>query len=309
MESTATSKAYRYLTAIVVMVVFVGIVILANKGISFLIYQYYPSSASYIQYVSAIEETILGVLGAYIVYRILISIAEMHGRNERNIGNAEVFKLIIRIVFYAVVLSILLLIFGPYVGLSPSQALASGAIGGIIIGLAVQTTVSSILSGLLISSSKTIVSGDQVILHSIYLGDIVCKILSVNILFTEVVNQYGNRIRLPNTILFSSTTFTRLKTGDTYVYPLAVSVDTDVNTNDLVKRVEETIKNEFQKRKLKQPEVYFSAKASGSNTFTVLLNFTALGEITVLTDMVNKAFEDSYWWLKGLPKSKAQRSL
>ncbi len=302
-------RSYRYLIAIVALVAFVGIVILTNTEISFVIRNYYPSFVNYIQYVSDIKNTIFGLLGTYILYRILVSIAEMHGRKERNIGTAELVKLVLRILFYAAVISILLLIFGPYFGLSPSQALAGGAIGGIIIGLAVQTIVSNILSGFLISTSRTIVSGDQMILHSIIWGDIVCKILTVNILFTEVVNQYGHRIRLPNTVMLNSATFTKLKIGDTYTYPLAVTMSSDVSANDLVKKVEETILGEFQKRKQRPPEIYLSAKASGANTFTVLLNFSALGEIIVLTDIVNRAFDDAYWRLKNLPRSSKQHSL
>jgi small-conductance mechanosensitive channel len=66
------------------------------------------------------------------------------------------------VLFYFIVISILLESFG----ISLSTALAGGAVGGIIIGLAVQTIVTSVLSWFLVSSSRTILPGEVLLIQS-----------------------------------------------------------------------------------------------------------------------------------------------
>ena len=76
---------------------------------------------------------------------------------------------------------------------------AGGAIGGVVIGLAAQTIVTSILSGFLLSSSKTILPGYIAILRSSYWGsvDMLVKVIKVNTLYTEARTPNGNKIKVP----------------------------------------------------------------------------------------------------------------
>jgi small-conductance mechanosensitive channel len=241
---------------------------------------------------------ILGIFGAYIIYRILLSLLSLRERKETNISGSELGKVILRILFYIVAVSIVFVAFGPSLGITLSQSLAGGAIGGIIIGLAVQTVVTSILSGFLVSSSRTITPGDVVVLYSSLWGSLICKVVRVNVLFTQVITQTGNRIKLPNTTLFSSTTFTSLRQGDSYFYTIQVSIASDVHVTEFDRRVRIALKENLSKLKKKVPQIYLFSRAAAMNTFNVSINFSDFSEINDIIDITNKTFDDVYWALK-----------
>jgi small-conductance mechanosensitive channel len=291
-------RHHRYLTALVFIILFIFAVIALDKLINFLIIRYFPSYVAYTTYVSDGLNVILGIFGAYIIYRILLSLLSLRERKETNISGSELGKVILRILFYIVAVSIVFVAFGPSLGITLSQSLAGGAIGGIIIGLAVQTVVTSILSGFLVSSSRTITPGDVVVLYSSLWGSLICKVVRVNVLFTQVITQTGNRIKLPNTTLFSSTTFTSLRQGDSYFYTIQVSIASDVHVTEFDRRVRIALKENLSKLKKKVPQIYLFSRAAAMNTFNVSINFSDFSEINDIIDITNKTFDDVYWALK-----------
>lgn len=297
-ESKPVPKNRRHITAMFFIVVFIILVLSLDKGINFLITRYLPNYAGYTTYVSEGANVILAIFGSYLIYRLIISLIEMHIRQERDVATAEIAKLIIRISFYVIAITLVLVAFGPSLGISLSQSLAGGAIGGIVLGLAVQTIASSILSGVLVSSSKTVTPGDVLIMHAAMWGDLICRVINVNILFTEVITQNGNRVKVPNVVLSNSTTFTKLKVGNLYLYPLQVTINADIPLREFDKRARTLLEEEFSHLNQKPPQFYLSSKISGANVFTVLLVFNSFNEVTNLIDIANKTFDDVYWGIK-----------
>ncbi|MGD0728578.1 MAG: mechanosensitive ion channel family protein [Candidatus Micrarchaeaceae archaeon] len=284
----------RYLLALVLIILFTIALFVADTVAYILIKRFAPSYVSYIPYIVEATRILLGILGAYIVYKILLSVVELRGKQKHDFANTEVIKLFLRVLFWFAVIAIVLTGFG----ISLSEALAGGAIGGIIIGLAVQTVFTSIISGFLISSGKTLLPGDIVILHSLSWGDLLCKVVKVNILLTEVITHDNNRVKVPNTLLATSTVFTHLKNSMDYSYPFQVIVNADVSATILEKKANEILKSKFYKLKLKIPRIYLYQKTGTTNVFNAVLSFNSFDDLNGLINLVNTAFDDAYWSIK-----------
>lgn len=302
----ANMRHRRYLVAFAFIVLLIVAAIAADRLINFLIIRYFPLYTAYIAYMSEGLNAILGIFGAYLIYRLLLSVLGLHERKETDQRRSETGKVILRMLFYIVAVSIALTSFGPSLGITLSQSLAGGAIGGIIIGLAVQTVVTSILSGFLISTSKTLIPGDVMVLHSTLWGDMICKVVRVNIIFTEVMTQTGNRVKLPNTTLFSATTFTSLKKGNAYSYTIQVSVAPDVHVTEFDRRVRIALKEKLSKLEKSVPQIYLFSRAFDRNTFNVTISFNDFSEMNEIIDITNKAFDEVYWGLKAPPQQNGR---
>lgn len=289
----------KYITAAAFVIALIILARLTDITITLVVNQDFPAFSSSLIYVYEVSNALIGIIGTYAVYRILLSIVNSYERHRKEVGSSETVKVILRILFYATVIFLLLATFGSTLGISLSQAFTGGAIGGIVLGLAVQTIATSILSGFLLSSSRTISRGDILIIRSSAWGmDILCRVVRVNILFTEVITQDGNQMRMPNSTLFTSTLFTKINTGDSYLYPIRITINSDVDAAKLQKKAESILKDTLNKETNGPARIYLTAKASGSNTFTVMLNFSDFSATDSIIDTVNKAFDAAYWSLK-----------
>ncbi len=286
----------RYMMAIALSLIFIAAVFLVNAAVYFIIINYLPWLYFYIAYATQISGAVVGIVGAYIVYRILASIANLYSKQRGDIGSGEAIKLIFRVLFYFVAILIIL----TALGVSLSGALAGGAIGGIILGLAVQTVATSILSGFLISSSRTIFPGEVIVIQlSAWGSSVLCKVKKVGHIFTEVTTQNGINVKIPNTALMTSSMFLLLKSGPSYTYTMQVAVNADVPMKDFGKRVDAVLAryNSLKREKLRH-EIYLFSKAGGANTYNVVLHFDSFEEVNEIIDAVNNAFDEAYWSLK-----------
>lgn len=295
------TKNSRYLTAVLLIILFVFAALAIDRLTGFLILKYLPSYSGYIVYLSEGINALLGIFGAYLIYRLLVSVLNLYERREADIGGSELGKFILRLLFYIAVVSIVLIFFGPSLGITLAQSLAGGAVGGIVIGLAVQTILTSILSGFLVSSSRTLTPGEILVLHSTLWGDMVCKVLKVNVLFTEVMTQTNNRVKLPNTVLFSSTSFTYLKNDGSYLYTIQVSIAPDVNVTEFHEKVNLALQQSFSKANEEAPQIYLLSRAFDRYTFNATIKFNDFSELNELIDLTNKGFDQVYWELKHPP--------
>jgi small-conductance mechanosensitive channel len=302
-EGLALSQAFRnqlskhrYAAAIFIVIVFSIAVFVVDMAITFLIEVYFPGLASYTLYIHEISHALVGVFGLYILYRLIASIINLQAARQHEEGEAEAKKLILRVLFFFAAIFIALL----SLGISLSGALAGGAIGGVVLGLAAQTVVTGILSGVLVSSSKTLLPGDIVLLKASYWGsvDILIRIVRVNTLYTEAMTQYGNLVRFPNPLVLNYAVITYLKKGDKISFPLQVVINADVSMEQLQKAVERDLNGEFEKRKLQHPEIIFLSRAGATNTFTVSMTLDTFSEINTVMGIVNNAFDRHYWKLK-----------
>ena len=299
-QPSAGKIRQRYLTALAVLLGFAILLFFSDWIISFVIANYLPGLGGYIEYLWKGTNALIGMLGAYIIYRILVSVIDIQVRRRPSKGAGEIQKLLLRVAFYFLAIFIILTAFG----VSTSGALAGGAVGGVVIGLAAQTIVTSILSGLLLSTSKTLFPGDIVLLKSSYWGstDTLVRIVRVNTLYTEAFTQNNNKMRFPNPLLLNYAVLTHLNSDSTFDYPLQVSINADVSASKVRASAERAIAKELARLKIPRPEIILLSKSSSINTFTVVLKISDFLDVNKATDVVNIAFDDAYWEAKNSKK-------
>lgn len=294
----------RYTYIIATIVAFVAIALLLRAYLAVIVYAYIPALSPYLAGILSALDAIIGILGSYMVYRILLSISVSYVGRQGNKETVELTKLALRILFYVVVISIVL----AATGISLSAALAGGAIGGIVLGLAVQNIATSILAGFFLSSSRTLLPDEIVLIHSWMLGqDLLCKVVRINAMFTEVITQNGQRLRIASSVLLSSAAFTSLGRGSPFAYAFPVTVNADAGADLVRANAERELKGIFEKLELPRPEVYFTSKSGGSNVFTVKISFNDIVEVNGLLHAVNTAFDDAHTRAKSLPPGKPSR--
>ena len=279
---------HRYLMATLASLFILGL--LLNIYLIGLTYFYLPSALPYVPVVLKALNAILAIIGSYIVYRILLSITA-HSFAMRGREYVELSKLSLRILFFIAVIFILL----TASGISLSAALAGGAVGGIILGLAVQSIFTNILSGFFLSSSRTLLPGEVILLHTwLAGGDVLCKVIKVNAVFTELLTQNGQKMRISGTALLNSGIFTSLGSEGTYMYSFSASLNADVPITKLHRKIEEKMGAAFRKSGLRIPEAYLTSKTGGTNVFTVKLWFKEIEDVVKLMDMANTALDGAY---------------
>ena len=257
-------------------------------------------------YISEAVTSLIAIFGAYFIYRLVLSLVGLNqNRGRIDIGSAEIAKLVLRILLYSAIIIIVLTAFG----VNLTDALAGGAIGGVVIGLAVQTIVSSILSGILVSSSRTLIPGEVVVLRSSTWGsiDIIGKVTKVSILYTNILLPSGSTMKLPNSILFSSTIFTRLLAGEYYRYTLPVTMNSDVSSNKILESVRAKTKESFKQLKCHAPDIYLTTKNGSTDTYSAIISFKVYNDLNVLITAINNSFDEAYWNLKQPSKTKKSR--
>lgn len=292
----------RYIAAIAATVAFSIVVLALASIINYIINVYFPQYSAYVPDIITAANTLILIIGTYVVYRIIGSIITAHGARKNDLSTADIQKLILRVLFWFAVVFILL----AESGISISDALAGGAVGGIVIGLAVQTVASSIISGILLSSSRTLAPGDIIVMRSGSWGstDIAGKVTKVNLLYSDIVTPNGNIMKLPNTMLMSNTIFTHAKIGSGIKYPFQVTINSDVPYSEVIKKVTSRIDSEFRKFGLQPPDIYFTGKSGSTNVFTVIINFSTFTDFNKIVDSVNREFDGAYWSAKEAPAKK-----
>lgn len=284
----------RYATVAALIVLVIVAIYFVDKLMYGIIAIFFPSLISYAIDISELTIVIISSIGAYVIYRVLLSIVGIYALKRKDASVYEISRLVLRILLYATILVIALTAFG----INLTNALAGGAIGGIIVGLAAQTITTSILSGTLLATSRTLVPGKVIMLKSSYWGsvDIVCRISHVTIIYTEVVTQNGQTMRLPNSLLFNYTLFTYLDAGGELLnYTLQVSLPVDVPAKAILEKVRPIFAKEFAKRELQKPDIYLTVSDNfGMRTFTVIIYFKKFSEMNSLISLVNETFDDTY---------------
>jgi len=103
-----------------------------------------------------------------------------------------------KIAYYTIII-IGFIIAIPYIGFSLSGLLVAGGIAGIVLGLATQTVVSNLISGLFLMAEKPIQIGDGV-----SIGDVGGVVKDIRVLSTTIRTWDGIYVRLPNEKVFTS---------------------------------------------------------------------------------------------------------
>lgn len=244
--------------------------------------------------VRGIDALLVGV-GGYLIILLLQRLINRYISVKIPDSSRHIFNIIIEgLLYLSLVLAVLATL-----GINLTGAAIGGAVVGITIGLAAQTFVSNLLSGLTVASSKTLTPGDSVILNSwIWGSPIIGKVKKVSILFTDIYTTSGNAVRIPNSAFLGNTIFTKLDSEHSISYPYTLSVNADVPATDLKALAEAKIKDLFEKEKLTLPEIYFTGKLGVTNSFTVIIHVNDLEKLNQILTFINSAFDKAYWELK-----------
>jgi small-conductance mechanosensitive channel len=254
---------------------------------------------TYASYLRETADILLVLVGTYLAYRIAMYFAALSLGRKLDSGSMETVYALFRVIFYAIAIIAVLL----SLGVNLSAALAGGAIGGIVLGLAVQTIATNILSGIFVASSRVLRPGDLVTINTgawgainpMVWGEITCSIVRIGMLWTTAENQYGNTMVIPNSILLGNILFTKLFYSDGLRYVKLVTVNADVPATEIKRLVGRELGATFARRGLKAPEIHLLSKNGGTNAFSATIKFKKHRELNTLIDIVNAAFDRAYW--------------
>ncbi|MEB3788528.1 MAG: mechanosensitive ion channel family protein [Desulfurococcales archaeon] len=149
---------------------------------------------------SAIATIIIGVIAAYVVRSSM----------RRTIGTRippYIYRPVENLVFYSILILAGILSLYPF-GLSLSSLLVAGGFAGIIVGLAAQSSLGNIISGVFLVVEQPLRVGDPVMI-----GDIAGEVVDVRVLSTLIRTWDGYLVRIPNQTVFNSiiTNYSRTK--------------------------------------------------------------------------------------------------
>lgn len=256
---------------------------------------YYPSITEYSQDITTGFSVVIIAIGGFYIIRVLQRLIFNSFLVKLERSTASTIKIILDILFYTILVMVIL----AALKVNLTGVLVGGAVGGVIIGLAVQTIAQNLLSGLLVTTTKTVKPNDAVSLVSWIWGfPVVGEITKVSILFTEIKTTNGIIVRIPNSAFLGNTIFQKLESENSLIYPYQLLVNADVSANELLNLAKSYIQDSFSKNKLSNPEIYFTGKNGTTNAFTVILHFEKIEQLNTLLNLVNEAFEKAYWELK-----------
>lgn len=265
-----------------------------SKSILSILVNYYPKLLSpYVSTIDTVISLVIVAIGGFFIIRFIQHMLTITVYSRLEKGMAGMIKFALDVVLYTLLVLTILSVL--HVNLT--SVLVGGAVGGVIIGLAVQTIAQNLLSGVLVTSSKTIKPGDAVSLISWIWGNpVIGEVTKVSLLFTEVKTITGNIFKIPNSAFLGNTVFQKLDAENSLIYPLQITVNADVSAEKLIERFNQLIKDKIKDQN--KIEVYFTAKNGGTNVFTVIIHFEKIEELRGLIDLVNLIFDKAYWSAK-----------
>ncbi|MEM0263840.1 MAG: mechanosensitive ion channel [Saccharolobus sp.] len=280
---------------LLIMLVILGILDYLVTVILKILAHYYPSITEYSQDITTGFSVVIIAIGGFYIIRVLQRLIFNSFLVKLERSTASTIKIILDILFYTILVMVIL----AALKVNLTGVLVGGAVGGVIIGLAVQTIAQNLLSGLLVTTTKTVKPNDAVSLVSWIWGfPVVGEITKVSILFTEIKTTNGIIVRIPNSAFLGNTIFQKLESENSLIYPYQLLVNADVSANELLNLAKSYIQDSFSKNKLSNPEIYFTGKNGTTNAFTVILHFEKMEQFNTLLNLVNEAFEKAYWELK-----------
>ncbi len=283
------------ITKIVVAIAISVVILYAADYFFTLLSHSYPVLTSYLAYIHDAIAAVIAIGLAVATVRVLSSLIDILSERTEGKRDFRGLFIIIRIIIYAVVIFWFL----SYIGVNLEGALVGGAIGGVVIGFAVQSVVSNLLSGIMVSGGGFIKPGDAISVYSwLYGQTITGRVEDVKVLHTRIRNPIGQTIMIPNTALLGSTVFTSLGSGKHLTYNTTVTLPADISADKLIEKARGEIETASTDSDAFTAEIYLTAKASSSNTFSVVMKFSQVENLTVLQDAVNRAFDRAYWELK-----------
>jgi len=285
LQNTRSQKTDELLKIAIEIVVGVILTLIISTIIDLSISSFLPEYAKYELYIQeGAQAAIILIIGLLITKSIMEYVENKFSTTRKELYG---LSLIIRIVMYIIIFALVLSVFR----VSLTGLLAGSAIGGIVLGLAVQTVASNLLSGIFVTSTKTLKYGDMVNVNSwIWSLNTIGKITEVKTLFFKILTKDNNIVSIPNSALLGSGVVVEYKQKDSkYSYPTSITTMADVPADKII---------EYIKNYDKNIDIYLSEKSGMTNVFLVPLKFDDVLEINEKTSEINRIVDKAYWDIK-----------
>jgi small-conductance mechanosensitive channel len=279
---------------IAVLVVF-GVLIYLIHRLLPLLNPFVPEIKGYETYLFDILAVALSLLAAHVILRTIHRSFEAYSAKSKSRRNLGGLYVLLRILIYAVAIFSALAL----VGVNVQDALLGGAIGGIAIGFAIQNVASYLLSGIMVSAAGALKPKEMVFLQtSIFPGYVVGEVLDVNVLFTDVRDQYGQINKIPNSTLLGSTLFRSIKDGEFLKFYIDITVPGDVRIDSLRNLTEQTLLEKGEKLGIAGVSTFFKTYNQSGSVVTTIFKFKEISRLNEIISFINSTYQESYSTLK-----------
>ncbi len=263
------------------------LVIAAGFVINVALKQYFPQYLSYAPLVREIVwSLIVLIIGLWIASHLVAYAERRFARTRKDLYG---LTLLIRIAVYIVLLAVILSIFH----ISIAGILAGSAVGGVVLGFAIHTFASNLLTGIFATASGALNYGDVVYVNSwVWNVNTVGQIVEIKALFSKMLTQDGALISIPNSVLLGSSALVEYAHEDnSYIYPVETMVNADVPM--------ELVITEAKKASLFQHcDIFIQSRNGFNNTLHLMLRFQNVTELNGRIDEANRIIDAAYWKAK-----------
>ena len=263
------------------------LVVAAGLAINFSLKHYFPQYMGYAPLVREIVwSLIVFIIGLWIASHLVAYAERRFARTRKDLYG---LTLLIRIAVYVVLLAVILSIFH----ISIAGILAGSAVGGVVLGFAIHTFASNLLTGIFATASGALNYGDVVYVNSwVWNINSVGQIVEIKALFSKMLTQDGALISIPNSVLLGSSALVEYAhEDDSYIYPVETMVNADVPM--------ELVISEAKKTPLFQhSDIFIQSRNGFNNTLHLLLRFRTVAELNAIIDEANRIIDAAYWKAK-----------
>ena len=279
----------------------VGIVALGIIVLLFFQYFLYPRLESYYPVITTYDKYIKDATAATVIfgfsYLILRGIRQTievaaERRSKRNLRGLYT---ILRALVYGVAIAVFL----NYIGVSLTGALIGGTVGGLILSFALQNTVSSLLSGLLLATAGIVKPKDKVSYFSwLFDNPVMGEVVDVKLLTVQIRDIDGNMVELPNTALLSQSEFKILGFNNAVRATVSAALPVDGQIKGILDLAEKTLEAKKAEVGMIKFQMFFFAKTFNSNTVKAIIDFRRMEDYNAIAHAINSALEEAYWEMK-----------
>lgn len=205
--------------------------------------------------------TLLDIFIFIVIIAVAVIIAKIVRINVRRALKEKVPKTTLatieKLVYYTIIV-IGFIIAIPYIGFSLSGLLVAGGIAGIVIGLATQTVISNLISGLFLLAEKPIKIGDGV-----SIGDVGGVVKDIRVLSMTIRTWDGIYVRLPNEKVFTSNIYNyNAHAARRFEYKVGIAYKSDADK--AIKIIEELFEQHPLILKEPKPQIFVEELADSS---------------------------------------------
>ncbi len=275
---------------LVAAVILLGVVLLLAVGrlIDALIRHDFPQYLHEAPLVRRIVRALIALVVGFWVSGLLVhAVEERFARTRRDLYG---LTLLVRIGVYIVLIAVILSIFH----VSLAGILAGSAVGGVVLGFAIHTFASNLLTGVFATANGVLNFGDVVGINSwIWSLNTVGRIVEIKMLFSKMLTQDGAVVSIPNSVLLGNSVLVQYdRDGGDYLYPVDTMINADVPAGLVLEEARRS-------PSLQGQDIFFLRSRDGLNhTLRVMLRFREIGELNRRISEANTAIDAAYWTVK-----------